>query len=130
MRVSVQKRPDGGAIEGGEPMMTMLRCSGLVVMLAIEVFARIDLREASAIKAILISLTENINTGLTEGEVFWRADMLEKFRVGQVKMFGDKRRGPHSIIIDSRHYYLTLMALYSSIGRDMQRWLLRRNCFH
>lgn len=38
MLVSVPMRLDGGKVEGGEPMMTMLRCSELLFMMAVEVF--------------------------------------------------------------------------------------------
>ena len=44
MPISVRMRPNSGDVEGGEPMMIMLRCSELVVMLASGVLARIDLR--------------------------------------------------------------------------------------
>ncbi len=44
MPISVPMRLDGGNVEGGEPMMIMLRFSGLPVILANALFARIDLR--------------------------------------------------------------------------------------
>ena len=44
MPVSVLLGLDGGLLEGGEPMMTMLRFSELPVMLAAEVTIRRDLR--------------------------------------------------------------------------------------
>ena len=44
MPVSVPIRLDGGDVEGGEPMMIMLRGSESVVMPAVETFVRIDLR--------------------------------------------------------------------------------------
>ena len=42
MPVSVPMRLDGEDVEGGEPMMIMLRCSELLVILAMEVFVRAD----------------------------------------------------------------------------------------
>ena len=44
MPVSVLLGLDGGLLEGGEPMMTMLRFSELPVMLAAEVTIGRDLR--------------------------------------------------------------------------------------
>ena len=44
MPVSVLLGLDGGLLEGGEPMMTMLRFSELPVILAAEVTIRRDLR--------------------------------------------------------------------------------------
>lgn len=44
MAVLVRMGLDSSGVEGGEPMMMMLRCSGWVVILAIEVVFRRDLR--------------------------------------------------------------------------------------
>ena len=44
MPISVPIRLDGGDVEGGEPMMIMLRASESLVMPAVEIFLRIDLR--------------------------------------------------------------------------------------
>lgn len=41
--VSVPTRHDGNDVEGGEPMMIMLRCSEFAVILAIEASVKIDL---------------------------------------------------------------------------------------
>lgn len=41
---SVLMRLDGGNVEGDEPIMTMLRCSELLVILTVRVFVRINLR--------------------------------------------------------------------------------------
>ena len=59
MPLSVPVRHDGSTIEGGEPMMIMLRCSGPPVMLAVELFVRIDLRQARA-EACILGLRTNI----------------------------------------------------------------------
>ena len=42
--VSVPTRLDGDDIEGGEPIITILRCSDLVVILAIGIVVMKDLR--------------------------------------------------------------------------------------
>lgn len=44
MAVLVRMGLNGSGVEGGEPMMIMLRCSGWVVILAIAVVFRRDLR--------------------------------------------------------------------------------------
>ena len=44
MPVLVRMGLDGSGVEGGEPMMTMLRCSGWIVILAREVVFGRDLR--------------------------------------------------------------------------------------
>lgn len=41
--VSVPTQHDSVDTEGGEPMMIMLRCSEFAVILAIEVYVKIDL---------------------------------------------------------------------------------------
>ena len=48
--VSVPAQFDGSGFESGEPMMMMLRCSVLVVILAVEVAVETDLREARTVK--------------------------------------------------------------------------------
>ena len=52
MPVSVPAQRDGGGFEGGEPMMIMLRCSVLVVILAMEFVVEMDLREARIVAAV------------------------------------------------------------------------------
>lgn len=51
MPVSVPMRLDGEDVEGGEPMMIMLRCSELLVILAGKVGFRIERRQARAAKS-------------------------------------------------------------------------------
>ena len=53
--VSVLLGLDGGVLEGGEPMMTMLRFSELAIMLAVDVTIRRNLRLIRAETIILIS---------------------------------------------------------------------------
>lgn len=50
MPVSVPAQLDRSGFEGGEPMMMMLRCSVLDVILTMEVFVGMDLREASTVR--------------------------------------------------------------------------------
>ena len=50
--VSVPAQLDGSGLEGGEPMMMMLRCSVLVVILAMDVLVDMYRREARTITAI------------------------------------------------------------------------------
>ena len=52
MPVSVPAQLDGGGFEGGEPMMIMLRCSVLVVILAMEFVVEMDLREARTVTVV------------------------------------------------------------------------------
>lgn len=54
-----------GIVEGGEPMMTILRCSDFPVMLILEVLERIGLRYARVVAAIF---------GLTGRELYGRHD--------------------------------------------------------
>ena len=50
--VSVPAQREGCGLEGGEPMMMMLRCSVLVVILAMEVVVEVYLREARTATAV------------------------------------------------------------------------------
>ena len=50
--VSVPAQLDGSGFEGGEPMMMMLRCSVLVVILAMEVVVEMYLREARTVTVV------------------------------------------------------------------------------
>lgn len=54
MPVSVPAQREGGGLEGGEPMMMMLRCSVLVVILAMEVVVEIYLRGARTTRAVQV----------------------------------------------------------------------------
>ena len=49
MPVSVPAQLDRSGLKGGQPMMMMLRCSVLVVILAMEVVVEMDLREARTV---------------------------------------------------------------------------------
>lgn len=46
---SVPTRHDGNDVEGGEPMMIMLRCSEFAVILAIEASVKINLTSARVV---------------------------------------------------------------------------------
>lgn len=59
MPVSVPMRLDDGNVEGGEPMMTMLRCSEIPVIVAVGFLVRMDLRQARTMTA-KVGLTGNI----------------------------------------------------------------------
>lgn len=66
MPISVSMRLDSGNVEGGEPMMTILRFSDVSVMLMLEALVRIGLKYASVVTA-KFCLAGNYMVGMTMG---------------------------------------------------------------